>query len=130
MEALSHVEIADKPFFSLPDIVSYEGNTHEIKLTAAAMNRLSALQVPTGGTSFVVCVDRQPLYWGAFWVAFSSQSFDGITIMQPLSSEGDKITISKGYPSASFYRGEDPRNDPWIMESLKQAGKLLLPTLE
>ena len=130
MPALSHVDVAESPFLSLPDIVSYEWNTHEIKLTASAMEKLSVIQVPTNGTSFVVCVDRQPLYWGAFWVGYSSLSFDGIIIMQPLPTEGDTITISKGYPSASFYRGEDPRNDARIMESLKQAGKLLLPTLE
>jgi len=130
MPALSHVDIAEKPFLSLSDIASYEWNTHDIKLTSFAMERLRALQVPTSGTSFVVCVDRQPLYWGAFWVAFSSQSFYGITIMKPLSAQEDIIQVERGYPSPSFYRGEDPRNDPRIMESLKASGKLLLPTLD
>ena len=132
MPALSHVDLAEKPFLSLTDIVSYEWNTHEIKLTSAATKRLNALEVPTSGTSFVVCVDRQEVYWGAFWAAYSSQSFDGITIMlkPPLSTQEDTIQIGQGYPSSSFFKGEDPRADPRIMESLKASGKLLLPTLE
>ncbi len=127
MPALSHVDLAEKPFFSLADIVSYDWNTHEIKLTSSAMERLRALQVPTSGTSFVVCVDRQEIYWGAFWAYYSSQSFDGITIMQPLSEREDSIQIERGYPSPSFYRGEDPRSDSRVMESLRQSGRLRLP---
>lgn len=132
MPTLSHVDLAEKPLLSLPDIVSYDWNRHEIKLTSAAIKRLDALQVPTSGTAFVVCVDRQPLYWGAFWVGYSSQSFDGITIMlmPPLSTEEDTIQIGHGYPSSGYYKGEDPRSDPRIMDSLKKAGKLLLSTLE
>jgi hypothetical protein len=132
MPALSHVELAEKPIVSVSDIASYEWNSHEIRLMPAAMQRLDAVQVPTSGTSFVVCVDRQEIYWGAFWAAYSSQSFDGITIMlkPPLSEHEDTIQIGQGYPSSSFYKGEDPRSDPRIMESLKKAGKLLLPTLE
>jgi len=30
-----------------------------------------------------------------------------------------------GYPSASFYGGEDPRNDPEVLRALEQAGKLV-----
>ncbi len=132
MPALSHVDLADRPLLSSSDIVSYDWSTHEIKLAPAAMKRLDALQVPTSGTSFVVCVDRQEVYWGAFWAAYSSQSFDGVTIMlkPPLSPQENTIQIGRGYPSSSFYRGEDPRNDPRILESLKQSGKLVLPTLE
>ncbi len=130
MPALSHVDLADKPVLSISDIVSYEWNTHEIKMTKEAFERLQTLQVPTSGTSFLVCVDRQEVYWGAFWAAYSSQSFDGITIMlkPPMSTQENTIRIGQGYPSSSFYKGEDPRNDPRIMESLKRAGKLVLPT--
>jgi hypothetical protein len=128
MPVLSHVDLEQNPLLSASDIVSYDWNNHAIKLTSAAMQRLDAVQVPTSGTSFVVCVDRQEIYWGAFWAAYSSQSFDGITIMlkPPLSPEKDTIQIGQGYPSSSFYKGGDPRSDPRIMDSLKKAGKLLL----
>ena len=125
MEALSHVEIADRPLISEDDIVYYNSQTHELKLTPAAFQRISELYVPTGGKSFVVCVDKGPVYWGAFWVAYSSQSFDGVTIWTPLSSEMPEIiTLELGYPSSSFYEGEDPRDNETVLQSLEQSGKL------
>jgi len=129
MEMLSHVNIAGEPVISTRDIISYNVITHEILLTSDAFDRISRLDVPVGGRSFVVCVDRQPLYWGAFWTPLSSISFDGVTIMKPLGSDVSRvIQISPGYPSASFYKGEDPRNNLEVMRSLQQAGKLSIVT--
>jgi len=125
MEALSHVEIADEPVISSKDVIAYAEDTHEIELTAEDYERIQALQVPTQGKSFVVCVDKAPIYWGAFWTPFSSQSFDGVIILVPsLFHQENTIQIELGYPSPSFYQGEDPRSNPVIMESLEQAGKL------
>jgi hypothetical protein len=129
MPVLSHVDLAGQPVISSKDIVSYNIVTHEILLSADAFNRVSRLDVPTGGRSFVACVDRQPLYWGAFWTPISSQSFNGITIMKPLGSpDRNVIQIEAGYPSSSFFSGEDPRNNLDVMRSLQQAGKLSVIT--
>jgi hypothetical protein len=125
MEALSHVEIANAPIISIDDIISYNKETHEIVLTADAYERVQALKVPTSGKSFVVCVDKAPIYWGAFWTPISSQSFDGVTIWVPaFSQQENTIKIQLGYPSGSFFQGEDPRSNPQIFESLEKAGKL------
>jgi hypothetical protein len=126
MEAMSHVELANQPIISLKDIVTYNAQTHEIKLSTDAFERICGLEVPVQGKSFMVCVDKQPIYWGAFWTPVSSLSFDGVTIWKPLGAQEIKIvTLELGYPSESFYGGEDPRNDPQILESLEQAGKLV-----
>jgi hypothetical protein len=126
MEALSHVDIADQPIISIGDIITYNAQTHELKLTDTAFARISRLEVPVRGTSFLVCVDRRPIYWGAFWTPISSMSFDGVTIWKPMSSQELKvITLDLGYPSSSFYRGEDPRNNAEVMKSLEQSGKLI-----
>jgi hypothetical protein len=132
MEALSHVDIADQPIISIQDIITYNGQTHEIKLTGEAFERITNLEVPVIGKSFLVCVDGAPTYWGAFWTPLSSMGFDGITIWKPLGVEEPKvIKIELGYPSLTFYTGEDPRNNTEVMESLDQAGKLIneLPLL-
>jgi hypothetical protein len=124
MPIFSNLELADEPIVSLGDIVSYNRNTHEIELTAEGYERLLELEVPTNGKVFVVCIDHQPVYWGAFWVAYSSLTFDGVTILIPLSPDRHTIQIGLGYPSESFYTGEDPRSNPEIMQSLRQADKL------
>jgi hypothetical protein len=125
MEKLSYVSIADEPVISIDDIISYTVRNHEIKLTPEAYERVMALQVPTSGKSFVVCVDRSPVYWGAFWTPLSSQSFDGVTIWVPsFNVRKNTIKLELGYPSSGFFTGEDPRANPDIMQSLEQAGKL------
>lgn len=126
MEALSHVDMADKPIISIEDVITYNAQTHEIKLTAGAFERISQLEVPVRGKSFLVCVDKVPIYWGAFWTPISSISFDGVTIWKPLGPKDDNIiTLGLGYPSSSFYGGKDPRNNAKVAESLEQAGKLI-----
>jgi hypothetical protein len=126
MAAFSHINIAEQPIISIEDVITYNTQTHEIKLTGTAFERISQLEVPVSGKSFLVCVDKGPVYWGAFWTPISSMSFDGVTIWKPLGSqEVNVITIELGYPSSSFYTSEDPRNDVVIMKSLDQAGKLI-----
>jgi hypothetical protein len=124
MAVLSHIEIAAQPVIALKDISAYDPDTHEITLTAEALGRLSSLQIPVEGKSFVVCVDKKLIYWGAFWTPISSISFDGVTIWKPLGQDSNIIKLELGYPAPSFYNGEDPRNNSLIMDSLKQAGKL------
>jgi len=125
MPALSHIDMADQPVIAMDDIISYNAKTHEITLTTEAFVRISSLEVPLRGKSFVVCVDRNPIYHGAFWTPISSMSYDGVTIWKPLmSQEPHVITLGLGYPSSSFYSDQDPRDNAEVMESLKQAGKL------
>jgi hypothetical protein len=126
MEALSHVDIEEQPIISMEDIITYNAQTHEITITTSAFERISQLEVPVRGKSFVVCVDRGPIYWGAFWTPISSVSFDGVTIWKPLGPrEPEIIKLELGYPSPAFYEGDDPRNNSQVMESLEQAGKLI-----
>ncbi len=126
MNSLSHVNLADQPFICLEEIVSYNSQTHEMKLTPGAYSKISELAVPVRGRSFLVCVDKAPVYWGAFWTPISSIGFDGVTIWKPLGSQRPPlVTFELGYPSPSFYGGNDPRNDPAILKSLKQSGKLV-----
>ncbi|MDD5287602.1 MAG: hypothetical protein PHY28_00600 [Dehalococcoidales bacterium] len=126
MPALSHIDITEQPVIAMSDIIAYNAQTHELKLTASAFERIYRLEVPVRGKSFMVCVDKEPIYWGAFWTPVSSISFDGVTIWKPVSfEEPHVITLELGYPSSSFYGGEDPRNNPEVMKSLEEAGKLI-----
>ena len=108
---------------SVDDIVTYSKETHEIELTASAYERIEQLEAPVDGISFVVCVGRDPVYLGAFWPLYSSLIFDGVVIQVPPMDE-PAIQITLGYPSSSFFAGEDPRSDPRILQALAQAGRL------
>jgi len=125
LPALSQIELANQPIIAIDDIISYSQETHEIELSADAYERVNKLNIPTSGMAFVACVDSQPIYWGAFWAPFSSQSFDGVIILIPsFSPDGQFIQIELGYPAPGLYSGEDPRPNPEILQSLEQAGKL------
>lgn len=127
MEALSHVDIADTPVVALNDIVAYHWDTQSIELTAAAYQRVMQLQVPTNGKSFVVCVDKAPVYWGAFWTPISSASFSGIIInVMPYSNgnSGNIVKLEPGYPAPDFSKGGDPRSNQIVKASLEKSGKL------
>jgi len=126
MPALSHIDIEKQPLIGLSDIVTYYADTHHIALTASAYERISKLEVPVSGKSFVVCVNRKLIYRGAFMTPLSSYILDGVTIWKlPWAQQGPEVVrLELGYPSPSFYEGEDLRNNAEVMESLEQAGKL------
>lgn len=126
MEALSHVDVSDQPIISVKDIITYNVQTHEMQLTPRAFERVYELDVPVTGKSFMVCVDKEPIYSGAFWTPISSLSFDGVTIWKPYYNQEQKIiALELGYPSPSFYSGEDPRINRKVLESLERDGKLI-----
>jgi hypothetical protein len=120
---LSYIEPADEPLISLSDIYSYSSEAHEIELTTAAADRIQ--QINLSGKAFVVCVDHQPVYSGAFMSAYFSRTFDGVVIMWPLvNNNGKTIRIDLGYPGEKYFTGEDQRSDPKILECLDQHNKL------
>ena len=126
MDAMSHVELSDQPIISVEDIITYNFQTHEMKLTSSAFDRIYELDVPVTGKSFMVCIDKESIYWGAFWTPISSLPFDGVTILKPYNTQEQKIIVLElGYPSSSFFDGEDPRNNTKVLESLEKAGKLI-----
>jgi hypothetical protein len=122
---LSGLELEKKPILSNADIIAYSKDAHKIELTPSAYERIGQLKIPTSGLPFVVCVDRQPIYAGAFWVGYSSQSFNGIVIDALYAQQNLPIRIQLGYPeSPELFMGEDLRSDPRIMQALEKAGKL------
>ncbi len=109
------------------DIVSYSQASNEIELTPQAYARVQALFKPpvqVAGIPFIACVGNQRIYMGAFWTFVSSQSFDGVVILQPFAGDRRIVRIDLGYPGPAGLTRDDPRADPRILESLAKAGKL------
>lgn len=133
MEMQSHVELAEEPVLTADDIISYDAQTHEIKLKTSGREKLNRIEVPVQGTSFMVCINKAPIYWGAFWTDFSSHIFFGVTIMLTPPSPGtslNSIELTLGYPTSAYFNGKDSRNSVEIMKSLDGWSKLVntLPT--
>jgi hypothetical protein len=127
MPDLNSVQLPTQPFIGMKDIVNYNPENYQLTLTPDAINRIDALQVGVYGKPFVVCVDRIPVYWGAFWTPISSVPFDGFAIEQPLNNQTNTVIIQTGYPTSSFFTGTTWVDDASIQESFRQAGKLINP---
>jgi hypothetical protein len=107
----------------MDDILSYTRTTHEIQLTESGYQKINQLSFPTNGIPFVVCIDDEPVYLGAFWPLYSSLSYDGVVIIAPVM-KNRIIQIALGYPGEFDFTGDDPRSNPRLMEVLESAGKL------
>jgi hypothetical protein len=118
------IPLEDMPIITMNDIISYEKDTHKIELTPSSYDRLIKMGVPVDGRPFVVCLDGKPVYAGAFWVMWSSLSFDGVVIMLPSLTDTMTVQLELGYPGPGFFTGKDPRNNKKIFRSLELAGKL------
>jgi len=123
---LDTLKLEGEPILSTEDIVAYARGTHQITLTPSAKERLGQLEVPVSGAGipFVVCVDKEPIYSGAFWSPLSSLSFDGTIIMllpgvMP-GAQLDYVRIEANFVSER----PDPRPDPRVLRALERAGKL------
>jgi len=123
---IRNIRIESAPFLSMNDILAYSKNSYELTLTGEACQKVQQLNVPMNGRPFIVYVGDEPIYSGAFWVSISSQSFDGMVIdTMSGCSDHSTIRIQLGYPEGlSFFKGEDTRSDPRIMQALERAGKL------
>ena len=132
--SLSRIGIPDEPLVGMEDVVKYDSESYQITLSENASNRVSALKVPTSGKSFVVCVNRKPVYRGTFWTMLSSAipPENCVIVFPPLShtvrmSGIEMVSMSPDIMELSYYSGNnDPRNNPEILESLEQAGKLTI----
>lgn len=124
---LDSLTLQEQPLIGIDDIVSYDADTHRLKLSSDTYSRIQEIfpiPVRVDGIPFVVRVGEEPIYAGGFWTPLSSLSYDGVIIMQPFEEQAEVIGLSLGYPSPSAFTGEDPRGDPRIMDVLEAAGKL------
>lgn len=124
---LADLPLRDQPVLAEEDLAWYDGETHEMALTPKALARVQQVFVTpirTNGIPFVVCAGEERIYAGAFWTPLSSQSYDGVVILQPFGADQTTIQLSLGYPGSFDFTREDPRSDPRVLEALEEAGKL------
>ena len=114
--------LQDTPIIKNYEILAYSKTDYKFKLTEAAIQKVKTF-IDT--TPFAVTVDKQVIYYGFFKPSYSSSSCDHSITMDLDWTSGNKFTIKLGYPSAlPGVTVDDKRNDPKLIETLKQQGKL------
>ncbi len=124
---LDEIPLAEKPFIKTDDIHNFLWEDQLINLKETAYKSLVFLfsdNLPLSGLPFVIVSHGERIYAGAFWSPFSSASFDGVTIIQPLDPAGMPLVITLGYPTDAFFSGEDPRYDLRLKQALENADLL------
>jgi hypothetical protein len=124
MDALSHVELAEEPLISAIDITAYDWETHEIYLSDTGKEKLQDFEVPIKGKAFLVCINKAPVYWGAFYNSLSSYYPFGTPVINMYPWNGNALTIEWDKISGDTTEPADPRNAAEIFASLQKWGKL------
>lgn len=118
------------------DIRSYNASTHEIELVFMGARKWNSYinmtddDTPTladtlFGKEFAVKVNGEEIYRGKFWSMVSSQSYDGIVILDALltrDNENSKIWIESSYPASNS--SNDRMNDQRIINFFEKEGLL------
>jgi hypothetical protein len=118
--------LSSTPVISQADIISYDFSIHAMRLRLEAIKRLP--KPPVTGTPFVVLVNGERIYQGAFYISASSIPYSQPVILvdrlehdQP--RKADVLLIDRAYP-ASFATGRDLRSDDRIKRALTKLKKL------
>ena len=116
---LPELVLEETPLLTDADLIVYRWSDHTLELSdqTAIESRLPA--VPTHGLPFVVVVNGERIYFGAFWVSYSSQSTD----LPVIDIIVDPWQIKPGYPWDHTLE-PDVRNDRRIRDTLHSLGKL------
>ena len=118
---LKDLRLADIPFLTLEDIRMYNWKTHEFAVTAQPDSQLARLQRrlgPTSGIPWVLTVDDERVYLGAFWYSYSS-------LMPQVPYIDILIEPHRIWRDYTDGTQSDQRADPRIYRVLKNAGVLI-----
>ncbi|MGA2622650.1 MAG: hypothetical protein ABSF91_02250 [Bacteroidota bacterium] len=113
--------LASEPLVRQDDIKSYWWSTHSFTLQPtldSVFKRMSTLRGKSFGVPFVVTVDNERIYLGAFWWAYSS-SIPQVAYIDVILPSPYQIQRESTCPQPDF------RNDRRIHDALKAAGILV-----
>lgn len=123
---LSALQLSSEPLFTSKEISYYKWNSHEFYLDSLSAKRIkeyTKANQSVFGIPFVVTVDKEKIYLGAFWFLYSSigPSFPYIEITFLSSPLQQKFIISAAWTDGTPER----RNDARIYQALKTEGILI-----
>ena len=123
---LEELHLAPEPLITEKDLVSYDWATHTLQLKEGTGKRFPAPSV--WGIPFLVMVDGNRCYLGAFWTGASSYVSKLPTIStdpwgQPAGAKDTHRIECPRFDSSGGGKG-DPRGDPRIRAALEAIGRL------
>ncbi|MFZ0455599.1 MAG: hypothetical protein WAM24_17770 [Ignavibacteriaceae bacterium] len=121
-----NIRLAEKPFLSYKDIEYYNWVEHSFKVDPNKVKVISNIcknNHTVFGIPFIITVDRERIYHGAFWFLFSSVAPTSPYIDAPLGNGNTSniFVINRSWDSTK----QDLRNDPRIYNTLKKCGLLI-----
>jgi hypothetical protein len=117
------VPLAEYPVISEEDLVGYDWPRHTMTLRHAFWHRIRFPNLR--GSPFVVVVDGEPVYVGAFYTDMSSFSCESPIIRFDDRMTNRVVRIDQEYPAPSGIPGaKDPRSDTRIKNVLQALGRL------
>ncbi len=127
-QPIGNLDLSEVPIISITDIISYKWDDHSFSLTSEAAGRLEPIvnsRATVFGIPFVVAVDEERIYLGAFWYLYSSvtPSFPHINVTG-FSSDTSPITLK--IERSWIEQEPDERDDQRIYRVLEGAGVLNL----
>ncbi len=118
---ISRLELSEKPFLSYKDIITYKWQEHLISLDTqkvAEINNFCKTKINVDGLPFIVKVNNERIYLGAFWFELSSKP-SLVPYIEIKLSEKPTTGILK-INKARREIIPDPRTDSRIYETLKK----------
>ncbi len=120
------LKLSEKPFLTHKDLAYYKWSEHSFEIDsskAKIIQKICGNNTSVFGIPFVVTVDQERIYLGAFWFLLSSIAPEVPYIDAPVNIENNSyiMVINKSLDSTKT----DARNDQRIYNTLKKYGLLL-----
>lgn len=122
---LNDLILAEKPFLNYKDLHYYTWSEHTFEINSNKANEIQIIcerYISVRGIPFVVMVDDERIYLGAFWASYSSlaPTFPYMEATTFLFQTPNILEIKKSWESDSL----DLRNDDRIFNTLRKYGLL------
>ena len=104
---LSDLTLAEKPFLSYGDLIYYDWSKHSFEIGLSKANEIKSFckkNISTRGIPFVVTVDKERIYLGAFWASYSSYgaTFPHIDALFIANETPNILILKKAWDSNSI----------------------------
>ena len=116
------IELSSNPIISYDELLKYNSKTHQFSVPPSTVDKLE----DKFGSAFAVTIDKEVIYTGYFWAAYSSATVNWVTIDILEGVRDNKLEVSLGYPwMISEWNIPDNRNNRRLLSVFARDGKLI-----